>query len=382
MRKAEYESAIEAFERALAADSSLEDARAGIARARLSMGDFDAASEELQAAAGEPQHATKEDLYNLGELEFAKGAVDIAAGWYDEGRDDRSRTGRSPLFKLALVALNKGDIPGAKEYFQRVVDVGPNSPEGAQAQATLNALAVTGRHVTLCGGQPGMPAAAALSGPRSMHQIRSVAVLGAGRMGAQIAAHAANAGLAVLLLDLDAKTAKAGLERARRLSPDPFFTPDAAARIAVGGFDSDLSRIAGCDWIVEAIVEELDVKRQLLARVDDVRGAGAIVSSNTSGLPIASLAEGRSAGFRRHCLGTHFFNPPRYLPLLEVIPTADTDPAVVDAIRRFADRRLGKGVVIASDSPGFIANRIATSACSASSTCCRPAATRWRRSTR
>ncbi len=193
-----------------------------------------------------------------------------------------------------------------------------------------------------------------------MHQIRSVAVLGAGQMGAQIAAHAANAGLPVLLLDLDTKAAKAGLERARKLSPDPFFTADAAARIAVGGFDTDLSRIAGCDWIVEAIVEELDAKRQLLARVDDVRSADAIVSSNTSGIPIASIAEDRSAGFRRHCLGTHFFNPPRYLPLLEVIPTADTDPAAVEAIARFADRRLGKGVVIASDSPGFIANRIAT----------------------
>ena len=179
-------------------------------------------------------------------------------------------------------------------------------------------------------------------------------------MGAQIAAHAANAGLAVLLLDLDAETAKAGLKRARGLSPDPFFAPDTAARIAVGGFDADLGRIAACDWIVEAIVEELDAKRQLLARVDDLRGESAIVSSNTSGIPIASIAEGRSAGFRRHCLGTHFFNPPRYLPLLEVIPTADTDPAVVDAIARFADLRLGKGVVIASDSPGFIANRIGT----------------------
>ena len=179
-------------------------------------------------------------------------------------------------------------------------------------------------------------------------------------MGAQIAAHGANAGLSVLLLDLDTATAQAGIERARGLAPDPFFTADGAARIAAGGFDTDLGRIADCDWIVEAIVEELDAKRELLARVEGLRGAAAIVSSNTSGIPIASIAEGRSAGFRRHCLGTHFFNPPRYLPLLEVIPTADTDPAVVDAIARFADRRLGKGVVIASDSPGFIANRIAT----------------------
>ena len=193
-----------------------------------------------------------------------------------------------------------------------------------------------------------------------MTQIRSVAVLGAGQMGAQIAAHGANAGLAVLLLDLDAEAAKAGLKRARGLSPDPFFAPDTAARIATGGFDTDLGRIADCDWIIEAVVEELDAKRQLLARVDALRGEGAIVSSNTSGIPIASIAEGRSPGFRRHCLGTHFFNPPRYLPLLEVVPTADTDPAVVDAITRCADRRLGKGVVIARDSPGFIANRIGT----------------------
>ena len=193
-----------------------------------------------------------------------------------------------------------------------------------------------------------------------MRQIRSIAVLGAGQMGAQIAAHAANAGLPVLLLDLDAETAQGGLKRARGLSPDPFFTADGPARIAVGGFDADLERIRGCDWIVEAVVEELEAKRQLLARVDELRGDGAVVSSNTSGIPIASIAAGRSAGLRRHFLGTHFFNPPRYLPLVEVIPTADTDPAVVDRIARFADHRLGKGVVIARDTPGFIANRIAT----------------------
>lgn len=138
VRKGDHEAAIEAFERALAADSSNENARAGIARARLSMGDFDAASQELEAAAGS-LNATKEDLYNLGELEFAKGAVDTAAGWYEKAAMVDPNWGK-PLFKLALVALNKGDIPGAKEYFQRVVDVEPNSAEGAQAQATLNAL--------------------------------------------------------------------------------------------------------------------------------------------------------------------------------------------------------------------------------------------------
>ena len=191
-----------------------------------------------------------------------------------------------------------------------------------------------------------------------MHQIRSVGVLGAGVMGAQIAAHAANAGLPVLLLDLDEATARDGLARARKLKPDPFFTRDAAGLIATGGFDTHLDRLADCDWIVEAVVERLDVKRALLARVEQHRADDAVVTSNTSGIPIASIAEGRGDAFRRHWLGTHFFNPPRYLPLLEVIPTADTDPAVVDAMTRFGDRVLGKGVVVAKDTPNFIGNRI------------------------
>ena len=191
-----------------------------------------------------------------------------------------------------------------------------------------------------------------------MHQIRSVGVLGAGVMGAQIAAHAANAGLPVLLLDLDEATARDGLARARKLKPDPFFTRDAAGLIATGGFDTHLDRLANCDWIVEAVVERLDVKRALLARVEQHRADDAVVTSNTSGIPIASIAEGRGDAFRRHWLGTHFFNPPRYLSLLEVIPTADTDPAVVDAMTRFGDRVLGKGVVIAKDTPNFIGNRI------------------------
>ena len=191
-----------------------------------------------------------------------------------------------------------------------------------------------------------------------MHQIRSVGVLGAGVMGTQIAAHAANAGLPVLLLDLDEATARDGLARARKLKPDPFFTRDAAGLIATGGFDTHLDRLADCDWIVEAVVERLDVKRALLARVEQHRADDAVVTSNTSGIPIASIAEGRGDAFRRHWLGTHFFNPPRYLPLLEVIPTADTDPAVVDAMTRFGDRVLGKGVVVAKDTPNFIGNRI------------------------
>ena len=191
-----------------------------------------------------------------------------------------------------------------------------------------------------------------------MTDIHSAAVLGAGTMGAQIAAHLANAGLPVLLLDLDKKTAVEGLKRAQRLKPAPFFTADTVERITVGGFDGDLEQLAGVDWIIEAIVERLDIKQQLLARIEPYRGTNAIVSSNTSGIPIASIAEGRSEDFRRHWLGTHFFNPPRYLSLLEIIPTGDTDPSVIQTIRHFGDHALGKGIVLAKDTPNFIGNRI------------------------
>jgi 3-hydroxyacyl-CoA dehydrogenase len=177
-------------------------------------------------------------------------------------------------------------------------------------------------------------------------------------MGAQIAAHMANAGIPALLLDLTADMAREGLTRARGLKPDPFFTSEAAGLIELGGFDADLGRLAGVDLIVEAVIEQPGIKRALLERVDAVRGGDTVVSSNTSGIPIASLAEGRSDGFRRHWLGTHFFNPPRYLHLLEIIPTPETDPLVVERVSRFADVRLGKGVVIAKDRPNFIANHI------------------------
>lgn len=191
-----------------------------------------------------------------------------------------------------------------------------------------------------------------------MSAIRSVAVLGAGTMGAQIAAHFANAGVPALLLDVTGDAARQGLERARALKPDPFFTPDTIRLITTGGFDTDLSRIEDADWILEAVIEQLDAKRALLARVDEHRRAVSIVTSNTSGISIAALAEGRSDDFRRHWLGTHFFNPPRYLRLLEIIPTADTLPEIVQRVSHFADHRLGKGVVIAKDSPGFIGNHI------------------------
>jgi 3-hydroxyacyl-CoA dehydrogenase len=188
--------------------------------------------------------------------------------------------------------------------------------------------------------------------------IREAAVLGAGTMGAQIAAHFANAGVPSLLLDVTRDAAREGLERAKALKPDPFFTPTTHTLVRTGGFDEDLSSIAQCDWIIEAVVERLDVKQSLFARVESHRRKDAIVSSNTSGIPIAALAEGRSESFRRHFLGTHFFNPPRYLRLLEVIPTPDTDPAVVEMMTAFADRRLGKGVVVARDTPNFIANHL------------------------
>ncbi len=189
-------------------------------------------------------------------------------------------------------------------------------------------------------------------------RIRTVSVLGAGTMGAQIAAHFANAGIPVLLLDVTRDAARDGLARARKLKPDPFFIPDGPALVRTGGFDEDLAAIATSDWIIEAVVERLDVKQALFERVDRHRAADAIVSSNTSGIPIAAIVEGRSPSFRAHALGTHFFNPPRYLRLVEIIRTADTDPTVEMTVAEFCDHRLGKGVVAARDTPNFIANRI------------------------
>jgi 3-hydroxyacyl-CoA dehydrogenase len=213
------------------------------------------------------------------------------------------------------------------------------------------------------------------------YKINRVAVLGAGTMGAQIAAHLANAGLEVLLLDiapkeltkqeeargltLDSKQARnrianAGLEAAKKIKPAAFYSQALVNLITTGNFDDDLEKISSVDWIIEAIVEKLDIKRALYDRVEQNRKAGTIVSSNTSGLPIRAMAEGRSEDFRKHFLGTHFFNPPRYLKLLEIIPTADTLPEVANFIADFCDRKLGKGVVFAKDTPNFIANRIAT----------------------
>src|SRR5438093_1419799 len=188
--------------------------------------------------------------------------------------------------------------------------------------------------------------------------IRNVAVLGAGTMGAQIAAHAANAGLLVLLLDVTAEQARAGLKGLEKSSPPALFVPEKIRQIDIGTFQEDLPRLRQVDWTIEAVVENLDIKKQLLEKIDKVRRPGSLITTNTSGLSIAALASGRTADFRRHWFGTHFFNPPRYMKLLELIPTGDTDPAILAGFEKFAEIVLGKGVVRAKDTPNFIANRI------------------------
>ncbi|HEX9162090.1 MAG TPA: 3-hydroxyacyl-CoA dehydrogenase family protein, partial [Thermoanaerobaculia bacterium] len=190
--------------------------------------------------------------------------------------------------------------------------------------------------------------------------IQRVVVIGSGTMGGGIAAHFANAGVPVYLLDISDKIVVASLERLKKSKPPAFFTPDTADLVTIGALDEHEQWIGEADWIIEAIVEEMQPKRDLVARLDRLRKAGSIVSSNTSGLPISQIAAGTSASFRRNFLGTHFFNPPRYMKLLEVIPTSETDPDVVAFVRDFAGRRLGKGVVICKDTPNFIANRLAS----------------------
>ncbi|HEX5217778.1 MAG TPA: 3-hydroxyacyl-CoA dehydrogenase/enoyl-CoA hydratase family protein [Vicinamibacterales bacterium] len=187
--------------------------------------------------------------------------------------------------------------------------------------------------------------------------MRQVMVLGAGTMGAQIAAHAANSGLQVVLADVTAEAAEHGRRGLTGLSPSPVFVPEVTNRITVTGFD-DLSAARNADWVIEAVVESLDAKRALISRLEPALGPDTIVSSNTSALSIAAIAAGRSPDFRRRWLGTHFFNPPRYMPLVELIATPETDAAIVARLSAFLDRRLGKGVVFARDTPGFIANRI------------------------
>jgi len=212
------------------------------------------------------------------------------------------------------------------------------------------------------------------------YHIRKAVVIGAGTMGAAIAAHLANTGVAVTLLDIVPnqllpeeerkglkladpavrnRIVREGLERAVKSRPASFFTPEHAALISVGNLEDDLGVVGQADWVIEAIVENLKIKQQLMERIDAVRAPFTIVTTNTSGIPIASIAVGRSESFRKHFLGTHFFNPPRYLKLLEVIPTADTSSEVVAFISHFCEYRLGKGIVPAKDTPNFIGNRLA-----------------------
>jgi 3-hydroxyacyl-CoA dehydrogenase len=202
-----------------------------------------------------------------------------------------------------------------------------------------------------------------------MKRIHKVAVLGAGTMGARIAAHFANAGVPCCLLDIvppDAdvparnKIAAAGLEAARKSKPAAFYEPSLTHLVTIGNFEDDLKRLADVDWVIEAVVENLDIKRSLLKKVEAIRKPGTIVTTNTSGLPVAKIAEGFSEDFRRSWFGTHFFNPPRYMRLLELIPTPEADRALIEAVAHFSDTQLGKGVVFAKDTPNFIGNRIGT----------------------
>src|SRR5215472_649269 len=199
--------------------------------------------------------------------------------------------------------------------------------------------------------------------------LQKAVVLGAGTMGARIAAHFANAGLPCLLLDIVPKDAApadrnkivtAGLDAAKRSKPAAFFSAAVASRISTGNFEDDLPRIADADWIIEAVAENLEIKRGLLSRVAQYRKPGSIVTTNTSGLPVHLIAEGLPEEFQQHWAGTHLFNPPRYMKLVEVIPGPKTSLDVIAALSDFCDRRLGKGVVIAKDTPNFIANRIGT----------------------
>ena len=208
-----------------------------------------------------------------------------------------------------------------------------------------------------------VPESAAPSTARGNYAIRRIAVLGAGTMGSRIAAHVANAGLRVLLLDMAQpgdpnRLTRQAIEGLKKTKPAALASADFLNRIETGNFDDDLPRLKDCDWIIEAVAENLDIKRSLLARVVPHLRADAILTTNTSGLPVSAIAEGLPADLRRRWLGTHFFNPPRYMQLLEIIAAPETDPAAIAAVAQFAEVHLGKSVVPANDHPNFIANRI------------------------
>ena len=205
----------------------------------------------------------------------------------------------------------------------------------------------------------------------SKRTIRKVAVLGSGIMGSRIALHFAGIGLPVLLLDMVPAEAKEStdkgarnklvneaLQAAIKSNPSPVFHKDVVKKVTTGNFDDNLKDIRDCDWVIEVVVERLDIKQSLYEKVEQHRRPGTLITSNTSGIPIHLLSEGRSDDFKKHFCGTHFFNPPRYLRLLEIIPTPDTDPAIVDFLMHYGDLYLGKTTVLAKDTPAFIANRI------------------------
>jgi len=201
--------------------------------------------------------------------------------------------------------------------------------------------------------------------------IKKVAVLGSGVMGSRIACHFAGVGIQVVLLDMVPKDAaestKPGernklvndaLSAAIKSNPSPVYTKDVVKKITTGNFDDNMKDIASCDWIIEVVVERLDIKKMIYDKVEQFRRTGTLVTSNTSGIPIHMMAEGRSEDFKKNFCGSHFFNPPRYLRLLEIIPAPYTDPAVVDFLMHYGDLHLGKTTVLCKDTPAFIANRI------------------------
>ncbi len=201
--------------------------------------------------------------------------------------------------------------------------------------------------------------------------IKKVAVLGSGVMGSRIACHFAGIGVPVLLLDIVANGAEESTKASERnklvndalaaavkSNPSPVFTKDVIKRITTGNFEDNMKDIAHCDWVIEVVVERLDIKKIVYEKVEQFRKPGSLITSNTSGIPIHMLTEGRSDDFKKNFCGTHFFNPPRYLRLLEIIPTPDTDPAIVDFLMHYGDLYLGKTTVLCKDTPAFIANRI------------------------
>ena len=203
------------------------------------------------------------------------------------------------------------------------------------------------------------------------YHIHKAVVIGSGTMGAAIAAHLANAGVPVTLLDIVPKDAPAGdrdarnkivnegWERCLKAKPANLMSAELKTFVRLGNLEDDFGVVAEADWVCEAIVENLKIKQELMARIDEVRKPTGIVTTNTSGIPVSAIAQGRSEDFRRHFMGTHFFNPPRYLKLLEIIPTQDTDQQVVDFFSWFGEYRLGKGIVLCKDTPNFIGNRVA-----------------------